>query len=411
VSAPTDTAYARWRTTGFILWSIVGAALIAWGLALIVGRLWPAFVPFILAFVIVFMLRGPVSSFERRGVNRSLAVLIWFGIGAVVVAIVVLFIGPIVAEQVAELSRQVPSYLDRGQESLTAAEQRFTTLVIPDWLRVTTETFSGQLGRLVSRVGEPAARAVVSAGGGVVTFLLDVFLALVISFWILKDLPKIRREIRLIAGPRYSEDVDNLFYTVARMVGGYLKGQTIASLATGALVTAALAVAGVPYALVLGLITFVFNYIPYVGPFVAGLLAATVAFFDAGLGLGLIAIAIVVGSQILVDQLLTPRVMSEQVSLHPTLVIFSLLVGGTLFGFFGLLLAIPVAATIQALFVYYWERRTKVSLASDNGALFRGHEPAVLSHPAETAEDAQTPHEEPRSVPTERADKPGGTAK
>jgi len=157
---------------------------------------------------------------------------------------------------------------------------------------------------------------------------------------------------------------------MGRMVGGYLKGMTIASLVTGTVAGIGLYIIGVPFAFVLGVITFVFNYVPYVGPFIAGLLAATLGLFVSPL-VALGAIVIVIGAQNLTDALVTPRVMSSQVDLHPTLVIFSLLIGGTLFGFWGMVLAIPVAAVAKALFVYYYERRTFRQLATENGALFK----------------------------------------
>ena len=86
----------------------------------------------------------------------------------------------------------------------------------------------------------------------------------------------------------------------------------------------------------------------------------------------MLAIAVVVVAQNFTDTVVTPRVMSDQVDLHPILVIFSLLVGATLFGIPGMLFAIPVAATGKGLFVYYYERRTQRQLASEDGALFRG---------------------------------------
>jgi predicted PurR-regulated permease PerM len=155
-----------------------------------------------------------------------------------------------------------------------------------------------------------------------------------------------------------------------RVVGGYLKGQTVASLVTGALAGVGLAILGVPYALVLAIITFIFNYVPYVGPLLSGLLAGAAGAFVSPLT-AVLAIAVVIGAQQLTDLFVTPRVMSEQVDLHPVLVIFSLLVGGTLFGFWGLIFAIPVAATVSGLFVYYYERRTNRPLASEDGALFK----------------------------------------
>jgi predicted PurR-regulated permease PerM len=188
---------------------------------------------------------------------------------------------------------------------------------------------------------------------------------------VLKDLPKIREELITLAGEKYEADLENLVSTVVRVVGGYLNGQTVASVVTGTLAGIGLAILHVPFALVLGIITLVLNYVPYVGPLVSGLIAAVVAGLMVSPLAALLAIVIVVAAQQLTDLFVTPRVMAEQVDLHPTLVIFSLLVGGTLFGFWGMIFAIPVAATGKGLFVYYWERRTQRTLGSHDGALFR----------------------------------------
>jgi len=217
--------------------------------------------------------------------------------------------------------------------------------------------------------------------------VFDVFLGLVIAFWTLKDLPKIRQKLRMLAGHKYESDLENLIETLSRVVGGYLRGQTIASLVTGTLAGIGLAIIGVPYALVLAIITFIFNYVPYIGPFLSGLIAGFVGLFVSPL-IAVLAIAVVIGAQQLTDLFVTPRVMSDQVDLHPTLVIFSLLVGGTLFGFWGMIFAIPVAATGKGLFVYYWERRTDRPLATEDGALFRSVQCDDPDEPCEP-DDAQ----------------------
>ncbi len=231
-------------------------------------------------------------------------------------------------------------------------------------------TAANDIGALATKLAQSAGNVVVAAGTGVVTGLVDLFLALVIAFWILKDLPTMRRELEGLAGPRFEDDVEVFLGTVERVVGGYLKGATIASLTTATLATIGFAIVGVPYALVLGLFAFILNYIPYVGPLITALIAATVGLFVSPLT-ALLAAAIVFGAQILTDNLVTPKVMSEQVNLHPTLVIFSLLLGATLWGIPGMLLAIPMAALIQGMFVYYYERRTRRQLATESGALFK----------------------------------------
>jgi predicted PurR-regulated permease PerM len=223
--------------------------------------------------------------------------------------------------------------------------------------------------------------------------VFGLFLALVVAFWTLKDLPKIRQELRTLAGEKYELDLENLLGTVVHVVGGYLKGQTIVSLVTGTLAGIGLAIVGVPYALVLAIITFVFNYVPYVGPILSGLIAGIVGLFVSPLT-AVLAIVVVIAAQQVTDLFLTPRVMSDQVDLHPTLVVFSLLVGGALFGFWGMIFSIPVAATFKGLFVYYYERRTNRLLATENGALFRTAQ----------CDDTDEPCEDPATASNESAE-------
>lgn len=361
----------RWRTAAYAVWAVIGiiVLLIVAGWALV--RIAPALAPFVLAFLFVFALQGPVRRLETAGIPRGWAVAFWFIVVLAVLSFAVVFIAPPIGRELLAFSAAIPGFLERGQQLLADAQRQVSEIILPEWVSRATVSVAESLSGLVVRLSNIVAAGVLSAGSGLATVVFDVFLAIVISFWTLKDLPKIRQELRTLAGEKYEDDLENLLSTVGRMVGGYLKGQTIASVVTGTAVGVGLALLGVPYALVLGIITFALNYVPYIGAFISGLIAATIALVFNGWVAALIAIVIAVAAQNLTDTLVTPRVMSEQVDLHPTLVIFSLLVGGTLIGFWGMILAIPIAATAKALFVYYWERKTSRQLATEDGALFR----------------------------------------
>lgn len=369
---PTPVARAeRWRSLFFTSWALIGVVLLLVGAFYALGRISAALVPFVIAFLFVFLLNSPVNDLERRGVSRGLAVAACFLVAFLVFGVALTFIIPPVIRQLTAFVGDVPRYVTDLQDFVASLQTRFSGVMVPTWLSDAISSGSQQFSQLAVRAGNGLAAGLLSVGSGVVTGFVDVLLAVVISFWALKDLPKMREELVVLAGPRYEVDVETLIATVTRVVGGYLKGQTIASLVTGTIATIGLALIHVPYALVLGIVTFFFNYAPYVGPFAAGLLAALAGLFVSPLT-AVLAVAVVVLAQNLTDNLVTPRVMSEQVDLHPTLVIFSLLVGGTLMGIPGMLFAIPVAATLKGLFVYYYERRTNRQLATEDGALFRG---------------------------------------
>lgn len=367
-----EARYARLRTTAVSVWAAIGVLiLIALGLWAF-RRIAPALSPFAMAFVIAFLLNWPVRALAARGISRGTAALICLLTGVALLGAAGTLLLPPVTRQIVSFAREAPTAFAALEPMVGALQSRFSDLVFPDWTSSAVQAISAQASSAAVGIGGAMASNVVYAGGNVVTAFFDLFIALVIAFWALKDLPKIREEILVISGPKYEADAELLISTVTRVAGGYLKGQTIASLTTGGLAMVALALAGVPYALVLGIVTFFFNYVPYVGPFTSGLIAGLVGLVFVSPWKGLLAVAIIVAAQNITDSLVTPRVMSDQVDLHPILVILSLLVGATLFGIPGMLFAIPVAATGKGLFVYYYERRTQRQLASEDGALFRG---------------------------------------
>ena len=380
----------RWRTAAFAIWAVIGGLILLYAAGSVLGRISAAIAPFIVAFVIVFTMQWPVSMLSKRGVGRGWGVLICYLTGIVAVGVAVVFIAPPVSRQLTEFAQALPQVMEALRNEIDRVQALLTDVVLPQFVRDAVVSLAESLSGIFVRLGNTRARALVTAGGGLATAVIDLALGAVIAFWTLKDLPKIREELRALAGEKYEDDLERLLSTIGRTVGGYLKGQTIASLATGAIAWIGLALIGVPYAGVVGIVTFVLNYVPYVGPFVAGLLAAALGLFTSPwTAVG--AIAIVVGAQNVTDTLITPRVMSEQVDLHPTLVIFSLLVGGTVFGVWGMIFSIPVAGVLKALFVYYYEQYTSRRITTENGALFRTSTCAdneTDENCDETAEDA-----------------------
>jgi predicted PurR-regulated permease PerM len=358
------------RNTAYLIWAIIGGIILAgaalWGLFRISGAL----APFVIAFIVVLLLQGPVRSMEERGLKRIWAVAITFAIGFVALTVALLFLVPAIADQIVEFTKSVPGYIESGRAFFLERMHWYEGLDIPAWVGTAAASLTDSIGQILGNLGKVVAERVVSAGGGIGTVVFNMLLGTVVAFWILKDLPKMRDELRRLAGEKYEADLENILSTVGRGAGGYIKGQTIASLVTGVIAAIGLAVIGVPYAVVLGILTFVSNYVPYVGPVFAGIVAA-ISGVVVGWPQALGAIVVVIAAQQLTDIFVTPRVMAENVDLHPTLVIFSLLVGGSLFGFWGMIFAIPVAATAKSLFVYYREARTNRSLATEDGAFFR----------------------------------------
>jgi predicted PurR-regulated permease PerM len=146
-------------------------------------------------------------------------------------------------------------------------------------------------------------------------------------------------------------------------VGGFLKGQALVALSVGILSGLALYFLGLDYAVLLGFLICVFNIIPYLGPIVGGAPAVIIALGTSWQLAVVVAIVLVIIHEF--DSIvISPRIMSQQVNLHPAVVIFALLTGGTLMGFVGMLVAIPIAAVGKALYLHFREREEEAAKAS-----------------------------------------------
>jgi len=360
----------RWTRVLTITWSLVGIGLLLGAGGWLLGRVASALIPFGFALVLVFIFRAPVGELERRGLSRGLAVGLCYVIGFVIFGAVLGFLVPVLVEQVRDFIVAFPDYYQRTSEAVFSFQERFQALIVPPWVDDALVNLQETITEQSAAWSAALAREVFSVGGSAITLLGNLVLSLVVGFWVLKDLPAIRKEAAMLAGPKRRDEASLIMQKISRILSGYLKGQLILSAATAVLVTIGLSIFGVPYSLVIGLLAGILNVIPWIGPALTAVIAGVAASFVgpwyilAGVGTSLV-------SQQVTELFISPRVMSEQVDLHPLLVIFSLLVGGTLFGFAGIVLAIPVAAVAKGLFVYYFEKHTDSKISSEDGALFK----------------------------------------
>ena len=360
----------RWAHVFTVTWSLVGIGILLAAAGWLLGRVSAALVPFLLAVVIVFMFRNPVAYLERRGMKRGAAVGICYLISFAVFGTVLGFLVPAVVDQVRDFIVAFPDYYERASQMVLDLQNRYQALIVPPWMEDALANLQDTITKQSAEWSQALAKEIFSVGGSALSMLATGVIALVAGFWILKDLPTINAELLLLAGPGRREEASIVTSKVSRILGGYLRGQLTLSLVTGTIVAIGLTIIGVPYSLVIGLLAAVLNVIPWIGPTLTAVIAGIAAAFVSPLHI-LGAVAICLGAQQVTEYFIQPRVMSEQVDLHPLLVIFSLLAGGTLFGFAGLVLAIPVAAIGKGLFVYYFEKYTDSKLSTEDGALFR----------------------------------------
>jgi predicted PurR-regulated permease PerM len=325
----------------FLAWFALAA--LAWAL---LSLLAPVLTPFVVAAVLAYALHPLVSVLQTYRVPRWLGAAVAIFLLSLVLAVVVLLIVPVITRQLPLLRDQVPALLEQFNVWLQPLSDRF------GWhLAVDVEAVRGALRQLVTgRESELVAGLLSSLriGGSVLTALLgNLVLMPIVAYYLLLDWVGLVERVKVFVPPRFLAATQRFLDETDAVLGQYLRGQLMVMGILAVFYTVGLAVMGLKLALPIGVFTGLAVFVPYLGfglGLVLGLLAAALQ-FQSLVGVALVALVYGIG-QVLESMWLTPRLLGERIGLHPIAVIFALLAFGHLFGFVGILVALPVSAVL-----------------------------------------------------------------
>lgn len=336
----------------------LAAGLLLWLLA-------PVLTPFLVAAGAAYVLQPAVERLHRRGLPRVLAVLGVEVLALLAALSLLLLLVPVLVKEIPALKAQLPPLLDRLDQTLGPWLAQFGVHVSLD-----VASLKAWLVQLLDAKGDDwlaAALSSVRLGGSVALSLLgNAVLVPVVLFYLLSDWASLVHRLQSLIPPRLRSPVTGFLDECDAVLGQYLRGQLLVMVALAVYYTAALALARFELALPVGVFTGLAVFVPYVG-FGLGLALAILAAllqFGTLAALGWVALIYGVG-QLLESFVLTPRLVGERIGLSPLAVIFALLAFGQLFGFVGVLVALPASAVA----VVAVRRLQAAYLASD---LFRG---------------------------------------
>jgi predicted PurR-regulated permease PerM len=324
-----------------LTWIALSAAL-----AVLVWLLGPVLTPFIVAAVLAYVLHPLVERLARRRVPRVVAATIVEIAAIVIVLAVVLLIVPILSKQLPLLREQIPLLADRANTQLAPWLARFGIDVALD----TASIKEFVLKYLNTNLEDWTATALSSAriGGSILLAVVgNAFLIPMVLFYLLMDWNNLVARIASLIPPRARERTHSFIDECDSTLGQYLRGQLLVMVVLAAYYSAGLALFGFDLAVPVGVFTGLAVFIPYVG-FGLGLVLALISAVLQFTGWhGLIGVAVVFGvGQLLESFVLTPRLVGERIGMSPLTVIFALLAFGHLFGFVGVLIALPVSAVL-----------------------------------------------------------------
>jgi predicted PurR-regulated permease PerM len=322
-------------------------------LVLLVLAMWllrEVLLPFVAGITLAYFLNPLADRLERLGVSRMVASLIMIAVVILSFVILALLFMPILGAQISAFVQGLPSTITRLQTVLTDETKEWLTKIVGDRL----PDLNKSLGEIVTEGAKWIVTFLASiwAGGqalfSIVTLLV---IAPVIAFYVLYDWHKMIAKVDSWVPRRNRETVRALAREMDRAIAGFVRGQAGVGLVLGAFYAVALTLAGLNFGFLIGMISGLISFIPYVGSLTGLLLAAVVAIaqFWPEWKWILLIVAIFFSGQFLEGYILQPKLVGESVGLHPVWLMFALFAFGYLFGFVGLLLAVPIAAAMGVL--------------------------------------------------------------
>lgn len=312
--------------------------------------------PVVLSVAIIYVLNPIVSRLHRVRVPRAIGAFFAFLLLIAVVALLGWLVIPSMTEQASEFASTFPQIYDESAAEITNLAETFGISDLDLWTYEELDAFVSDpanqdqfLNVIRDRVG-----AVTS---GILEAILVFFLAPVIAFYILIDLDRIRDESLELVPDQHRAEVAYVSRNLGHAVGGFLRGQVFVAIIVGILTSIGFLFIGLPFWLIIGMIAGFLNIIPFVGPWVGGILGVIVALVTRDVETAIFAAVVAFGVQQIDNNFVSPTVMRATVRLHPAVVILVLLAGGAIGGVWGLLLAVPSAAAIKILIGHFWRTR------------------------------------------------------
>ncbi len=334
---PTVACVPANRALLILIWVALGASLFY--------LLSPILTPFVVAALLAYLGDPLVDRLVARHLPRSVAVTLVFLVLFGVILLLLLILVPRIESQVSQLLSKLPGYLEwmKGhllphveqllpEERLALDSQSLGQALISHW-----QAAGGVLAGLWG--------SITASGMTLVTWLANLLLIPVLAFYLMRDWDELVGAVGALLPRRSAALWTRLARESDQVLGAFLRGQVAVMFALGVIYTTGLWLIGLDFALLIGMFAGLVSFVPYLG-LIVGVLIAGLASLLQFQGIGELhwVVLVFVAGQAVEGAVLTPRLVGEQIGLHPVAVIFAVMAGGQLYGFFGILLALPVAA-------------------------------------------------------------------
>ncbi len=306
-------------------------------------------VPFIFAFFIAYLLSPLVQFFERKKVPKTWAILLVYMAVFVLSALLIMFGVPHIIEELNRLGRAIPRLTAEVQGIIAHAGNKYSKFALPEGIKQVIDEWVEHIEEVLLNTARAGTASLVH----MFSYLLGLVIAPIFAFYMLKDIEHIKNSFTLTVPRRYRSDVLAIGRDINEIISGFLRGHLLICVIIGVLTGVGMYIIGLDFALIIGLIAGVAELVPYLGPFIAAVPAVSLALLISR-RTAFYAVLVILIVQQLENAVISPKILGKSMGLHPLAVIFAIMAGGELYGFLGILLAVPVAASIKVILRYLY---------------------------------------------------------
>lgn len=333
---------------------------IAWLITLglsgwVVYKLAPVLTPFIAAGLLAYIGDPLADRLQRLRFPRTLAVVTVFLLTFLFLGMLVLLVGPLVKQQIGALFAALPAITAQVEEVWLPRFAEWLNIELGDDVGISA--FLANYSDMAGNWAGKALSSVTSTGSMLAAAVMSLFLIPILTFYLLRDWDFIISHLRALVPDSQRKTVVRLAQESDDVLGAFLRGQLLVMVALAIIYSVGLSLVGIKFAIAIGVVSGLVSFVPYLGfVFGIGLASLTVALEPEPLWLLVGVFATFTIAQLLEGTVLTPKLVGDQIGLHPVLVIFAIAAGGQLFGFFGILLALPAAAVLSVMVRFAYDR-------------------------------------------------------
>ena len=324
--------------------------------------------PFIVAALFAYLFNPLVERFERWGMSRTLAVCLLFVLLTLVFAGILIGLVPLIERQISNFLSQLPSWIDWFRANATPwfSDRLGMDVEIPDMRQITD--MLQQYWKEAGGVAATIVAKVSKSGLAIVGWMLNLVIIPVAAFYLLRDWDLVIDRVHALIPRSVEPTVSRLARESDKTLGSFLRGQLSVMIVLGLIYGIGLSLVGISVGPLIGMIAGLISFVPFMGAivgFAMGVIAALVQYQDF-FHVAMVALVFMVG-QALEGYVLVPKMVGDSIGLHPVAVMFAILAGGHLFGFVGVLVALPVAAVVMVVLRYLYGRYTESELYQSEG--------------------------------------------